>query len=85
MQYQESYTEFDPGLIELIKKTVPPSFANALKANGTELDFPQDRGLELKLKYDVGEEGGKYTLKLSWDNETGESDEEDNDEDEDED
>ncbi len=75
MQYQESYTEFDLGILELIKKTIPASFASALKESGTELDIPQDRELELKLKYDVAEEGGKFTLKLSWDNETGESDE----------
>ena len=81
MQYQESYTEFDLGLIEAIKKAIPTSFASALKANGTELEFPQDRGIELKLKYDAGEEGRKFTLKLSWDNETGENDEEVDDED----
>ncbi|NLE24315.1 MAG: hypothetical protein GX625_03075 [Clostridiaceae bacterium] len=81
MQYQESYTEFDLGLIEAIKKVIPTSFASALKANGTELEFPQDRGIELKLKYDAGEEGRKLTLKLSWDNETGENDEEVDDED----
>jgi hypothetical protein len=81
MQYQESYTEFDPGLLELIKSAIPTSFASALAASGTELAFPQDRGLELKLKYDVTEEGGKFSLKISWDNDTGENDEEDEDED----
>lgn len=80
MKYQESYTQFDSELLELIKKAIPASFVSALNAGGTVLDFPQDRELELKLKYDVSEEGGAFSLKLSWDNGSGE-DEEDVDED----
>lgn len=76
MQYQESYTEFDCGLLELIKKAIPATFANALMASGIVLDFPQERGLELKLKYDISEESGAFSLKLCWDNESEENDDE---------
>lgn len=81
MQYQESYTQFDPGLLELIKSAIPASFASALNASGIVLDFPQERELELKLKYDVSEEGGAFSLKFSWDNDSEEDDEEADDED----
>jgi hypothetical protein len=80
MKYEESYTQFDSGLLELIKRAIPSSFASGLKASGTELYFPQESELEMKLKYDVSEEGGKFSLKLSWDNESEENDEEDNNE-----
>lgn len=81
MQYQESYTQFDSELLELIKKAIPASFTTALEENGTELNFPQDRAVELKLKYDVNEEGGKFSLKFSWDDGSEENDEENEDED----
>ncbi len=80
MQYQESYTQFDTGLLELVKKAIPASFITALEENGTTLAFPQDRELGLKLKYDVSEEGGKFSLKFTWDNES-ENDEENEEED----
>lgn len=84
MQYQETYTEFDPKILDLIKKTIPASFASALRESGTALDFPQDRELEMKLKYTVSEEGGKFSLKLSWDNEAGENDDDEDEDEEDE-
>jgi hypothetical protein len=78
MQYQESYAQFDTGLLDLIKKSIPVSFAN-----GAGLEFPQDREIELKLKYEVTEEGGAFSLKFSWDNDLGEEEEEEDDADED--
>jgi hypothetical protein len=77
MQYEESYTQFDVGLLELIKRAIPASFENAMKAGGSELVFPLEREIELKLKYDTSEAGGKFTLILSWDNELGDYEEDD--------
>ena len=81
MKYEEAYTEFDSRLLELIKSAIPASFATSLRENGTKLEFPQDLGLELKLKYDVREDGGAFSLKISWDNETEETEEEEEDSD----
>lgn len=81
MIYEESYTQFDSELLDLIKRAIPPSFTSALEASGAALVIPQDRVIESKLKYDVSEEGGKFSLKLSWDNGSGEEDEEDNEDD----
>jgi len=78
MKYEESYTEFDAGLLALVKKTIPASFAGSLKESGIDFNFPKDRELELKVKYDVSEEGGSFSLKFSWDNESGEDEEEEN-------
>ena len=83
MKYEESYSEFDIELLGLLKKAVPDSFAEKLQEGGIELEFPKDRELELKVKYDVSEEGGSYTLKVSWDNELDEEEEENEDESED--
>lgn len=80
MQYQESYAQFDTGLLDLIKQSIPASFVS-----GAGLEFPQDREIELKLKYDVSEEGGAFSLKFSWDNDLGEEEEEEEEDDADED
>ncbi|NLO48039.1 MAG: hypothetical protein GX111_06965 [Clostridiales bacterium] len=81
MKYAESYTEFDAAQLELLKNAVPASFAENLKAGGIDAVLPEDRELELKVKYDVNAEGGSFSLKLIWNNEDAEVDNDDDDED----
>jgi hypothetical protein len=52
----------------MIKRAVPETFLKKLKMEGRDLEFPQDRELELKVKYDIDDDGGSFTLKISWDN-----------------
>ncbi|NMA37872.1 MAG: transcription initiation factor IIE [Papillibacter sp.] len=79
MQYQEAYTEFDSGLLDLVLKKIPAAFAGTLMENGTALVIPRDRALELKVKYDVSEDGGAFSLKFTWDNDLEEFEEEEED------
>lgn len=75
MKYEESYTQFDAELLDLVLRAIPDSFTNALKASGVESVFPPENNLEFKIKHDVSEEGGALTLKFTWDYESGEDDE----------
>ncbi|NLV51087.1 MAG: transcription initiation factor IIE [Clostridiales bacterium] len=74
MKYEETYAQFDPGLLDTVKRAIPASFADNLKSSGIEF-VPDDRELELKVKYDVREEGGAFSLKFSWDYDPGDADE----------
>jgi hypothetical protein len=81
MKYEESYPGLSAEIAKLLKKTVPDSFARNLDEAGVKLELPEDRELELKVKYDIDEDGGSLGLKISWNNEIEEDEEDDKDED----
>lgn len=67
MKYQETYAGLNVDVAELVKKVVPDTFRKKLEVEGRGIELPKDRDLELKVKYDITEEGGSLTLKISWD------------------
>jgi hypothetical protein len=77
MKYEETFPGLNAEIAQLLKKTVPDSFARNLDEAGVKLALPEDRELELKVKYDIDEDGGSLGLKISWNNEIEEEDEED--------
>lgn len=79
MKYEESYGALRADVIDQIKKLVPEAFTEKLLAGGVGFEFPQDRELELKVKYDIDEVGGSCTLKVIWENEIAEEDEDEED------
>lgn len=80
MKYEEDFTESKVDVVSLIKKAVPDSFVEKLQEGGIKFEFPKDREFEFKVKYDVTEEGGSCSLKVSWDNDLYEEEDEEDDE-----
>ncbi|HZK70262.1 MAG TPA: transcription initiation factor IIE [Clostridia bacterium] len=80
MKYEENFTELKVDVVDLIKKAVPDSFIAKLQEGGIKFEFPKDREFEFKVKYDVTEEGGSCSLKVSWDNDLYEEEDEEDDE-----
>lgn len=76
MKYQESFTGLKSDFADFVKKAVPELFTGKLAVEGRKVSIPKDANLDYKVKYDDDEEGGSFTIKVSWDNET-ESDEQD--------
>lgn len=81
MKYEETYPGIQAELTELIRKTVPDTFSASLREAGVNFGLPTDKELELKIKYDVDENGGSLTLKVLWDNSVEEEEEDEEDED----
>jgi len=69
MKYQEGFFGSRSDFAEFIKKIIPDLFSKRLVVEGQSVVLPTDRDLEYKIKYDVDDDGGSFTLKVSWENE----------------
>jgi amphi-Trp domain-containing protein len=67
MKYQESSNGQRSDFAGFIKKIVPDLFGGRLAVEGKTVTLPTDCDLEYKVKYDDGENGGAFTIKVSWD------------------
>lgn len=68
MKYQETFLGTKTEFGEYIKKAVPDLFAGRLAIEGKTVTVPADTELDYKVKYDESEEGGSFTIKVSWEN-----------------
>ena len=67
MKFQESDIGKKSDFANYIKKIVPELFGNRFSVEGKTVSLPSDCDLEYKVKYDVEESSGSFTLKVSWD------------------
>ena len=74
MRYQDVYLGSRSDFGDFIKKAVPDLFAGNLIVEGTPVLLPEDADLDYKIKYDDDAEGGSVTIKVSWDKEEAEED-----------
>lgn len=77
MKYQQSFLGSKSEFADFIKKTIPELFSGNLKVDGKGVTIPTDKDLDYKIKLDDSEEGGAFSLKVSWDNEVNTMTEED--------
>ncbi|MFZ5988999.1 MAG: amphi-Trp domain-containing protein [Bacillota bacterium] len=68
MKYQQDFFGSKSDLAEFIKKIIPELFSGKLEVEGKGVCLPTDRDLDYKVKFSEDEEGGSFTLKISWDN-----------------
>lgn len=69
MKYQEAFTGSKSEFGDYIKKAVPELFAGKLVVEGKPVAIPVGNDLDYKVKYDEDEQGGSFTIKVSWENE----------------
>ncbi len=69
MKYQEAFTGSKTEFGDYIKKAVPELFAGKLVVEGKPVTIPVGNDLDYKVKYDEDEQGGSFTIKVSWENE----------------
>lgn len=69
MKYQETFVGSKAEFGEYVKKTVPDLFAGRLSVEGKTVSLPSDKDLDYKVKFDEDEQGGSFTIKVSWNNE----------------
>ena len=68
MKYQETYLGTKTEFGDYIKKAVPDLFAGRLAIEGKAVTLPADTDLDYKVKYDEDEQGGSFTIKVTWEN-----------------
>jgi len=66
MKYQESFIGSKTEFGEYVKRMIPDLFSGRLSVEGKQVSLPTDKDLEYKVKYDEDEEGGSFTIKVSW-------------------
>lgn len=69
MKYQETYVGSKADFGDYVKKTVPDLFAGRLAVEGKTVSLPTDKDLDYKVKFDEDEQGGTFTIKVTWQNE----------------
>jgi len=67
MKYQEYGVGSKADFADFIKKVVPELFGGRLTVEGKTVSLPVDTDLEYKTKYDTEETNGSFTIKVSWD------------------
>ena len=68
MKYQEGGFGKKTDFADFIKKMVPELFSGKLAVEGKSVTLPVDNDLDYKVKYDENEEGGSFSVKVSWSN-----------------
>lgn len=76
MKYQEDFTGAKADFGTFLNKAANALFSNKLIVEGKAVKLPADRDLNYKIKFDDGEEGGAVSIKVSWDNEVDEEEDE---------
>jgi hypothetical protein len=76
MKWQETGLGTKADFADFIKKMIPDLFASRFAVEGKQIALPADKDLDYKVKYDEDEAGGSFTIKVSWDNETGNEEDE---------
>ncbi len=66
MKYQEAYLGSKTEFGEYIKKMVPELFSGKLSVEGKPVSLPTDKDLEYKVKYEEDEDGGSFSVKVTW-------------------
>ena len=66
MKYQETYIGSKTEFGDYIKKAVPELFAGKLSIEGKSVTLPTDTELDYKVKFDEDEQGGSFTIKVTW-------------------
>lgn len=67
MKYQETSIGQKSDFADFIKKIVPELFGSRLIVEGKTVSLPSDCDLEYNVKYAVEENGGSFSIKVSWD------------------
>lgn len=75
MKRQEANLGSKTEFAEYVKKVIPDLFAGRLTVEDQQVTIPSDKDLEFKVKHVDDETGGSFTLKVSWENETRDDDE----------
>jgi amphi-Trp domain-containing protein len=74
MKYQETGVGQKADFAEFVKKVIPELFGGRFAVEGKTVTLPSDTELEYKTKYDVEEQSGSFSIKVSWDYATDEED-----------
>lgn len=76
MKFQQDFIGSKAEFADFIKKIIPELFAGRLDVEGRTIVIPGDRDLEYKLKFTEEQDGGSFNLKVSWDSDFEEDDDE---------
>lgn len=76
MKYQQDFVGSKAEFADFIKKIIPNLFAGKLSVEGRNITLPADRELDYKIKFTEEEQGGAFNLKVSWENDVEEEEDE---------
>lgn len=68
MKYQESIACPREELAKIIKKIVSDVLGDRCTVEGNHVQMPRDVDFDVKVKYNVDEDGGSLTIKIAWEN-----------------